>query len=109
MSEEKNPQFWCEVLEHVKSHWSQISGSLLAVLIAYARMIHDGKSGREGEWIEGVMCGLLTYSLTSALRFLGLPDDISPAIGGGIGFIGVNRLRKIALRELEKRTGGKNG
>ncbi|MBF2748269.1 phage holin, lambda family [Enterobacter bugandensis] len=108
VSDDKNPDFWREIIDHVKAAWPQISGSFLAVLIAYARMIHDGRTGRDGEWIEGVLCGLLTLSLTSALRFLGLPDDIAPAIGGGIGFIGVRRLRKVALREFEKRTGGKH-
>ncbi|BBJ59158.1 hypothetical protein EAS17NKHM_025540 [Enterobacter asburiae] len=107
MSDEKTPEFWHELFRHLKSAWPQISGALLAALIAYARIIHDGRFGRDGEWAEGILCGLLTLSMTSALSFFGLPDDIAPAIGGGIGFVGVRRLRKAALNEMDKLNGRK--
>lgn len=103
----KNPDVWRELLGAIRAYWPQISGALLAMLIAYARIVYDGERGREGEWVEGILCGLLTLALTSGLTFVGLPIDIAPAIGGGIGFIGVKRLRKVALREFDKRTGGK--
>lgn len=101
----KNLDLWGALLSAIKTYWPQIFGAILATLIAYARIVYDGEKGRDGEWVEGILCGLLTLAMTSVLTFVGLPVEISPAIGGGIGFLGVKRIRRIALRELKKRTG----
>ncbi|ERN88542.1 endonuclease [Salmonella enterica subsp. enterica serovar Typhimurium str. CDC_2009K1288] len=75
----------------------------MAGLIAYGRLIYDG--ARKNKWLEGVLCGALSLCVTSALDVVGLPVSISPFVGGIIGFVGVDKLREIAISALKKRAG----
>ncbi|OUE51126.1 lambda family phage holin [Citrobacter freundii] len=101
---EKTPDFWAEVLNGLNNSWPQISGALFAGLIAYGRLIYDGAT-RKNKWLEGVLCGALSLCITSALDVVGLPVSISPFVGGVIGFVGVDKLREIAISALRKRAG----
>ncbi|EBI9890278.1 phage holin, lambda family, partial [Salmonella enterica] len=47
----------------------------------------------------------LSLCVTSALDVVGLPVSISPFVGGIIGFVGVDKLREIAISALKKRAG----
>lgn len=71
----KNPEFWAAVLAGVKNAWPQILGASMAGLIAYGRLIYDGAT-RKNKWLEGVLCGALSLSITSALDVVGLPESI---------------------------------
>ncbi|WP_217076771.1 phage holin, lambda family [Klebsiella sp. PL-2018] len=101
---EKNPEFWAAVATGLKSAWPQILGASMAGLIAYGRLIYDGAT-RKNKWLEGVLCGALSLCITSALDVVGLPVSISPFVGGVIGFVGVDKLREIAISALKKRAG----
>ncbi|TRN46799.1 phage holin, lambda family, partial [Salmonella enterica subsp. enterica] len=70
----------------------------------YGRLIYDGAT-RKNKWLEGVLCGALSLCVTSALDVVGLPVSISPFVGGIIGFVGVDKLREIAISALKKRAG----
>ncbi len=98
------PEFWAAVLTGLKNAWPQILGALMAGLIAYGRLIYDGAT-RKNKWLEGVLCGALSLCVTSALDVVGLPVSISPFVGGIIGFVGVDKLREIAISALKKRAG----
>lgn len=101
---DKNPEFWAAVLTGLKNAWPQLLGASMAGLIAYARLIYDGVT-RKNKWLEGVLCGALSLCITSALDAFGLPVSISPFVGGVIGFVGVDKLREIAISALKKRAG----
>ncbi|MFA9209183.1 MAG: phage holin, lambda family [Yersinia sp. (in: enterobacteria)] len=102
---EKDPGFWSEILNGVKASWPQISGAGLAALICYGRLIYDG-TDRKNKWIEGVLCGALSLCISSALDVVGIPISASPFIGGMVGFIGVEKLRGIAIRAISRKVGG---
>ncbi|WP_428978752.1 phage holin, lambda family [Brenneria tiliae] len=99
--------FWADALNGLKNSWPQLFGAILAVLIRYGMLIYNGTE-KKNEWIEGLVCGLLTLAITSSLDMFGLPISVSPAIGGAVGFIGVKKLGQLALRAINNRFGGGN-
>lgn len=103
-----DPGFWADILAGMKSAWPQVFGAILAVLIRYGMLIYNGTE-KKNEWIEGLVCGLLTLAITSSLDMFGLPISVSPAIGGAVGFIGVKKLGQAAINALNKRMGGGDG
>ncbi|KAB7712830.1 phage holin, lambda family, partial [Plesiomonas shigelloides] len=52
--------------------------------------------------LEGALCGALSLSFVSGMKWFGIPDDAAAFVGGMVGFIGVEKLRVIALRILHK-------
>ncbi|WP_036773194.1 phage holin, lambda family [Photorhabdus australis] len=104
---DKQPDLWADLLNGLRNSWPQISGSLLAVLICYGRLIYDGIE-RKKRWVEPLLCGALSWGVSSGLELFGIPGSVSPALGGAIGFIGVEKLREFALRAINKRLGDKS-
>ncbi|TDB52623.1 phage holin, lambda family [Photorhabdus luminescens] len=104
---DKQPDLWADLLNGLRNLWPQISGSLLAVLICYGRLIYDGVE-RKKRWVEPLLCGALSWGVSSGLELFGIPSSVSPALGGAIGFIGVEKLREFALRAINKRLGDKS-
>lgn len=102
---EKDPGFWADIMHGLRNSAPQLSGAGLAVLICYGRLIYDGVE-RKNKWIEGVICGALSLGISSALDVVGLPISMSPFVGGMVGFIGVEKLRGIAVRAISRRVGG---
>ncbi|WP_090138313.1 phage holin, lambda family [Kosakonia oryziphila] len=101
---DKTPEFWVTVVTGLKNGWPQIFGAGMAAVIAYGRLIYDGAT-RKNKWLEGILCGALSLCITSALDVVGLPVSISPFVGGVIGFVGVDKLREIAISALKRRAG----
>ncbi|EOE5887749.1 phage holin, lambda family, partial [Salmonella enterica subsp. enterica serovar Brandenburg] len=95
---------WADIVSDIRNAWPQLSGALLAVLIRYGMRRYYG-SAKKNERVDCIICGLLTLAFTSALGVIGLPDSISPALGGAIGLLGVRRLEKISLKALKKELG----
>ncbi|MEK9499014.1 phage holin, lambda family [Photorhabdus sp. P32] len=104
---DKQPDLWADLLNGLRNLWPQISGSLLAVLICYGRLIYDGVERRKRR-VEPLLCGALSWGVSSGLELFGIPSSVSPALGGAIGFIGVEKLREFALRAINKRLGDKS-
>ncbi|MZC06838.1 phage holin, lambda family [Salmonella enterica subsp. enterica serovar Typhimurium] len=100
----KTPKISVAVLSGLNNAWPQIPGALMDGIIAYRRLIIAGAI-RKNKWLEGVLCGALSLCVTSALDVVGLPVSISPFVGGIIGFVGVDKLREIAISALKKRAG----
>ncbi len=96
---------WADVLKGLQHAWPQISGATLAATVCYGRLIYDGVD-RKNKWIEGVLCGALSLAISSSLDVVGLPISLSPFVGGLVGFIGVEKLREIAMRVISRRVGG---
>ena len=100
----KTPEFWAAVLAGLEGAWPQISGALAAGIIAYGRLIYDGAT-RKNKWLEDILCSVFSLCITSALDTVGLPVSVSPFVGGVVGFVGVDKLREIAISAIRKRAG----
>lgn len=105
---ERDPGFWADVLNSLKAHWPQISGAIFAVAICYGRLIYDGAE-RKDHWIEPVLCGLLAWSASFGLELVGMPMSVAPFLGGVVGFLGVKKIRNIAISAISKRVGSNDG
>jgi lambda family phage holin len=78
---------------------------LLAVVMAGLRIAYGG-GGWKKALLEGLLCGALTLTAASGLEYLSLPKNLSIAIGGSIGFIGVKQISKLVINILNVRFGG---
>ncbi|QIQ22397.1 phage holin, lambda family [Zophobihabitans entericus] len=101
----KNNDFFASVIDWLYQNYPLIYGAILAVLIAYVRLVYDGVDGRK-KWIEAILCGALALAASSALDYFGLPQSLSPFIGGMIGFLGVEKLRAFSMAFFERRSKG---
>lgn len=101
---EKNPDLWAALLAWLSVHAPTLYAFALSVVVAAVRVIYGGGTHRQMV-LEGVMCGLATLTLVPLLQYLGLPQGMATFAGGLVGFIGVEKLRDIAIRFGEKRAG----
>lgn len=101
---EKSPDLWAALLAWLSMHAPSAYAFLLSVTVAVVRVIYGGGTRRQMV-LEGVMCGLATLTLVPLLQYLGLPQSMATFAGGLVGFIGVEKLRDIAIRFGEKKAG----
>ncbi|CAY74598.1 Holin (Lysis protein 13) [Erwinia pyrifoliae DSM 12163] len=102
-----NPNSWPDLYDVMHSWWrgeTPIGAVVMACGMAVIRIAYTG-GGWKKMILEGLLCGALTLTFASALEYLDLPKSISIAIGGGIGFIGVDAFRAFALRFIGNRFG----
>lgn len=108
MKMNNDPHSWPDVYALLLSWWrgdTPVGAVLLAVFMAGLRIAYGG-GGWKKVLFEGLLCGALTLTAASSLEYLTLPKNLSIAIGGGIGFIGVEQLRKLLISVLSIRFGG---
>ncbi|MBL8444789.1 MAG: phage holin, lambda family [Zoogloeaceae bacterium] len=100
---EKDPQLWELLFRWLPETMSAVMAALLSAVIGLLRVIYDG---RERRWLrvllEGLLCALMTFSVVTAATAYGISERYSAGIGGFIGFIGTDHLRRWA-RSLAKR------
>lgn len=68
-----------------------IGGVLMAFSMAILRMIYAGET-KGKTFIEGFLCGALTLTASSAMNYFNMPNNLTVAIGGFIGFVGVRKI-----------------
>lgn len=103
-----NPNNWPDWLELFQSWWrgeTPIGAVLLSVVMAVLRIAYGG-GGWKKMLLEGLMCGAMTLTAVSALDYVNLPQSLSIAIGGALGFVGVEQVRSVANRVINVRFGG---
>lgn len=101
---DKDPNIWAALLATLQSLHPSIQGAMMATVIALLRVIYDGQeTSRTRMFLEAAICGCLSLSCSSALGWFGAPEHVAVALGGGIGFIGVTKLRDMALGWLSRR------
>lgn len=108
MKMHNDPQSWPDMLDLLQSWWrgdTPVGAVLLAIVMAGLRIAYGG-GGWKKMLLEGLLCGALTLTVASGLEYLEWPKSMSIAIGGGIGFIGVEQFRKLALNIIGSRFGG---
>ena len=101
---------WTDVWGLLCAWWSgdiPLSAVLLSVVMTILRVAYTG-GGWKKMLLEGALCGALTLTVASSLDYFGLSKSLAVALGGGIGFIGVDQIRALALRFLGNRFGGGN-
>ena len=100
---DKDPSLWAVIWSAIGGLSATTKGAIMAFLIAYLRVMYDGKETHQVRVIlEALICGSLSLCATSVIGWLQLPSDLAIAAGGAIGFMGVNTLRDYMLRWLGK-------
>mgnify|MGYP003402898433 CR=1 FL=1 len=100
---DKDPTFWAEGWSFVTSLSAATKGAIMAFVIAYLRIMYDGKETRKvATLLEALLCGALSLCATSVIKWLNMQPDMAIAIGGAIGFFGVNTLREKILHLIDR-------
>lgn len=106
--QDKDPSLWMAVVAWLSAYQSSIYAFLLSVAIAVLRVIYGGGSGRQ-IFLEGCLCGLATLAIIPLLGWFGLPSDMATFAGGLIGFMGVEKIRELAIKFGAKKAGNDHG
>jgi len=107
MKMNNDPHSWPDWIGLLQSWWrgdTPLGAVLLSICMAGLRVAYGG-GGWKKMVLEGLLCGALTLTASSGLAYFDLPKNICIAIGGGIGFIGVEQFRKLVLSILNTRFG----
>jgi len=102
-----NPHNWPDLAELFQNWWrgeTPVGAVLLAIVMAVLRIAYSGGGWRQ-MLTEAPLCGALTLTAVSALDYLNLPNSLSVAIGGMLGFIGVQQIRRLITGILNARFG----
>lgn len=96
---QRDPEFWRVVMS------PELRAALMAVVIAWLRIAYDG---HETKWqrvaLESVLCGALSYGISSGLAYFdSLPVGVSVFAGATVGFLGVDFVRNMGKKYVEKR------
>jgi lambda family phage holin len=82
-----------------------LQGALMAVVMSVLRVYYDAsETSATRAALEASICGALTLAASSALDWVGAPQQIAVAVGGFIGFIGVAKLRAYLFAWLNRRS-----
>lgn len=88
---------WAEV------HSPTLYGLLLALVISWLRVTYAG-GGLRQRIMESLLCGAISLAVMSGMDMLGIPATASGFVGGVVGFLGVDQLRDVAMRWLDRRS-----
>ena len=100
---DKDPTLWAEAWAFVTSLSAATKGAIMSFVIAYLRVMYDGKETHTVRTLlEALLCGALSLCATSVIKWLNMPQDMAIAIGGAIGFFGVNTLREKILHLIDR-------
>ena len=97
MPSSKDPTAWAIVLAWITQNVPVIYATGLSVLISALRIIYRGGS-RKAVLLESVLCGGITLAMLSGLSLLGLPQEAAAFVGGMVGLLGVDKVRRLAER-----------
>lgn len=97
-----------ELSKRVKKMWDKAPPEAQAVLLSFIlsvlRIVYDDKEAKPVRIvIESLICGFLTLAVFHAIQALGLDINWAVCAGGVIGFFGVNAVRALALKFVNKR------
>ncbi|MFD2405467.1 phage holin, lambda family [Azorhizophilus paspali] len=87
------------------AHQPQIGAFALSAAVGGLRVVYGGGSRRQ-MLLEAALCGLMTLAAIPLLAYFGLPQSMATVAGGGIGFIGVEKLRDYSDRIFARKVEG---
>lgn len=96
------PDTWSWLIEQIQSYWPALYAALLAFMVAAFRIIYEGGKVRQVA-IEAPLLGLMALAVSNALALAGISQNAAPFFGGMVGLVGVETLRELALRMLNRR------
>ena len=97
------PDTWMAIWAAITGLSATVKGAGMAVLISILRVIYDGEeTDRTRMFLEALICGSLSLCAAGIIRWVGFPDDVAIAVGGSVGFIGVQKIREYAFRWMDK-------
>ena len=100
---DKDPTTLAAIWSAITTLSAATKGAIMAFFIAYLRVMYDGKETHTVRTLlEALLCGALSLCATSVIKWLNMPPDMAIAIGGAIGFFGVNTLREKILRFIDR-------
>lgn len=97
MPSSKDPTAWAIVLAWITQNVPVIYATGLSVLISALRIVYRGGS-RKAVLLESVLCGGITLAMLSGLSLLGLSQEAAAFVGGMVGLLGVDKVRRLAER-----------
>ena len=84
---------WKTIVEY----WYLIAAITTAFIMA---IIRTAKKDGKIDYLESIMCSLLTYGVWFVLTWLNLPEGIGVLIGGLIGYSGTHITSKWLYKKL---------
>lgn len=82
-----------------------LAAVVLSVVTAGLRVVYGGGTYRQ-MFLEAMLCGAVTLALVPLLQWLGMPDNMATFAGGMTGFVGVEELRRWAIRLGQRKAEG---
>lgn len=106
----KDPNLWSYFLVFWKDLLTAITssnvwlGGIMAVLMTYFRNLYDDEHKTNKRQIaECFISGGITLSITTVLDIFGIPSTASVCIGGAVGLLGVDHIRKLMRSYINSR------
>lgn len=98
-----DPQNWLDIIKHMPP-W--LGGMLMAMVIAVLRVVYDKEETHFTRvLLEAFICGSLTLAFGSGADAMGMGDGWHLFIGGLVGFLGSQAIRRLAYRAINSRIG----
>lgn len=98
---EKDPNLWTYIVVFFRDLVSALTsshiwlGTIMAAVMAMFRNLYDeNRKSIKIQFAECVICGCLTLSVATILDYFSIPSSASICVGGAIGFLGVEKIRK---------------
>jgi len=77
---------------------------LLAALVAFVRVMYDGKETKRARQImESILCGLIALTIAFMFEALGMSSKWATFIGGCVGLFGADQVRAWGRKFAEKK------
>lgn len=99
------PTTWIDILTNLSL---ETKGVLIAIIIAAMRVIVDNEETKPARiLLEALICGALSYAISSGITAAGMDNNWAIFAGGMIGYIGSATVRGLALRVINKKIDNK--
>lgn len=98
----KTPDFILSILIWLRDA-TVLHAGLMAFALSYMRAMYDEHEKRwQRRLLEAMICACLATSSWGLIKLLEWPDVMAVAVGGFIGYLGVDKLRELILIKLNK-------
>ncbi len=92
------------LLQALKSLPPEAQSALMSIVIAVLRVIYDNKHGKwQRIGLEAALCGAISFGVVSGLTLVGLGKESAVFFGASVGFLGVDFLRALAHKVVDKK------
>lgn len=102
----KNPDIWAMIWAWCSLHANSIYSFSATFFIAILRIIYAGKERRCWRVLsESLLCGTLAVTSETIFEYFELPPKLAVGLGAVIALFGIDKVREIALRYVDKQGG----